>query len=85
MPVPIDRDDDAYFAPLEGLALHPETKLFLGLVHHHDGLEGAQRRVAAASQFVRGFGVATECGMVNKPVDAIPDLLRLQRDIEVPA
>jgi hypothetical protein len=85
MPVPIDRDDDAYFAPLDDLHLHAETRLYLGLVHHQDGLEGAQRRIAAAARHVTGFGVATECGMQNKPRDAVPELLRIQREAHVPA
>jgi hypothetical protein len=37
MPVPKGRTDDAYFAPLDNLRLHPETKLYLGLVHRCDG------------------------------------------------
>jgi hypothetical protein len=84
MPVPIDRDDDAYFAPLDGLRLHPETRLFLGLIHHQDGAEGARRRIAAAARHVAGFGVATECGMANKPREAVPELLALQAQAEVP-
>lgn len=63
MPVPIERDDDAYFAPFEQLRLAPETEVFLGLIHHGDGIEGARRRMAAAGPYVSGFGVATECGI----------------------
>jgi hypothetical protein len=84
MPVPIDRDDDAYFAPLAGLRLHAGTKLYLGLIHHQDGLDGARGRIAAAARYCRGFGVATECGMQNKPRGVIPELLRLQREVRVP-
>lgn len=63
LPVPIERDDDAYFAPLAGLELDPGTEVFLGLVHHADGVEGAERRIRAAETFLPGFGVATECGI----------------------
>lgn len=84
MPVPIDRDDAAFFAPLADLRLHPETKLFLGLIHHQDGIAGAERRIAAASRYVKGFGVATECGMQNKPRGSLAELLRLQREVVVP-
>lgn len=63
MPVPIERDDDAYFAPFDGLDLHPTTSVFLGLIHHADGVEGAQRRMAAAAPYVPTFGVSTECGI----------------------
>jgi hypothetical protein len=83
MPVPINRDDDAYFAPLAGLRLPPETRLYLGLVHEEDGLEGAQRRAATAGRFVSGFGVATECGMQNEPREAHPRILEIQRDLVV--
>ncbi len=48
MPVPVDRDDDAYFAPFAGLRLAPETELYLGLLHLTDGVDGARRRMAAA-------------------------------------
>lgn len=84
MPVPIDRSDDAYFRPLTGLVLHPETELYLGLVHHEDGLEGTQRRIDVAAKFVTGFGVATECGMGRKPRESVPELLRIQRDAVAP-
>jgi hypothetical protein len=85
MPVPIDRDDEAYFAPLAGLRLAPETRLYLGLVHDEDGLDGARRRVAAAAPFARGFGVATECGLQNEPREAHARVLEVQRDLDVPA
>ncbi len=81
MPVPRDRSDDAYFASLRDLKLHPETELYLGLVHIHDGAEGAQRRIAAARRAVENFGVATECGMGRRPPETIPDLLRIHSEV----
>ena len=63
LPVPIERDDDAYFAPFADLRLEPTTEVFLGLVHHRDGVEGARRRIEAAAHHVPDFGVATECGI----------------------
>lgn len=78
MPVPIERDDDAYFAPFSGLRLDPATEVFLGLIHLEDGVEGARRRMAAASKHVSSFGVATECGIgrvhPTDEVEAIFDL-----------
>ncbi|MGF2950039.1 hypothetical protein [Microbacterium alcoholitolerans] len=65
LPVPIDRDDEAYFAPLADLA--PVEELYLGLVHREDGVDGATRRIAVASRFVPVFGVATECGIGRAP------------------
>jgi hypothetical protein len=86
MPVPITRDDDDYFAPLSGLDLRPETELFLGLLHKADGLEGAQRRATVAARHSsRPFGVATECGMGTEPEADMQVLLRLHREVQVPA
>jgi hypothetical protein len=74
LPVPRDRDDVAYYAPLRDLALGDETELYLGLVHFTDGIEGTQRRIAAALSVVPAFGVATECGMGRRPSEQFPAL-----------
>lgn len=86
LPLPIERDDAAYFAPLGELALHPETSLFLGLVHHEDGTAGAARRIAAARPALAAagleeFGIATECGFGRGPADRTAPLLRLHAEI----
>ncbi len=75
MPVPRERDDKAYFAPLEAMRLSPETELFLGLVHYTDGAEGTRRRMATADRFVSNYGIATECGFGRRDPETIPDLL----------
>jgi hypothetical protein len=81
MPVPRNRADDAYFAPLQRLALRPETELCLGLVHYTDGVEGSRRRLAAAERNVpaaaRNFAIATECGFGRRDPATIPELLRI--------
>lgn len=64
MPVPISRSDDAFFQPLRDLKLAAATDLYLGLVHA-DGAEGIKKRAAAASKYVSGFGIATECGIAR--------------------
>jgi hypothetical protein len=63
MPVPINRTDEAFYAPLTGLELAPETELYLGLVHAQDGVEGTLKRVNAARACVQDFGIASECGI----------------------
>lgn len=66
MPVPIARDDDAFFMPLRDLRLGDSTELYLGLVHAEDGVAGARRRIAAARKFAgRPFGIASECGIAR--------------------
>jgi hypothetical protein len=77
LPVPIARNDDAYFAPLTGLKRSPQTALYLGLVHDQDGVGGTRGRIAAAEKFVADFGIATECGFGRRPPATIPDLLKL--------
>jgi hypothetical protein len=74
LPVPKPRTDDAFFAPLEGLRLRPETELYLGLVHHDDAA-GDAARLAAARRHVRVDGVATECGMARGDPAQLPALL----------
>jgi hypothetical protein len=81
MPVPRDRDDDAYFAPLKALRLNPATELCLGLVHYTDGVAGTRRRLAAAEKFVTNFSIATECGFGRRPPDTIPELLRIHAEV----
>ena len=63
MPVPVDRDDEAYFSPLRELRSAHQTELYLGLIHLADGIEGAHRRMVSARKFRNNFGVATECGL----------------------
>jgi hypothetical protein len=81
MPVPRDRDDEAYFAPLSRLRLPAGSRLYLGLVHLGDGIEGATRRMKAAGRFVKDYGIGTECGLGRRPAGTIPALLALHRDI----
>lgn len=81
LPVPRDRDDAAFFAPLAGLRLHLETELYLGLVHTTDGVAGTQRRIAAAAAVVPTFGIATECGLGRRSPETVMPLLRLHADV----
>ena len=77
LPVPRDRSDAAYFAPLAALQLSPETELYLGLIHLTDGLEGTRRRMSAADAVITGYGIATECGFGRRPPETILALLDL--------
>jgi hypothetical protein len=74
MPVMKDRTDDAYFAPLEQLALGPDTELYLGLIHRDDR-DGNLARLAAARRHARVDGIATECGMARGDPERFAALL----------
>ena len=77
MPVPIGRNDDAFFQPLRDLKLDPATDLYLGVVHA-DGVEATKQRVAAASKYVHSFGIATECGIARlRTPDLVTRLLEI--------
>lgn len=81
MPVPRDRSDDAYFRPLEGLRLGPQTELCLGLVHYTDGVAGTRRRLETARRCARNFSIATECGFGRRRPETIPELLRIHAEV----
>lgn len=81
LPVPINRDDDAYFVPLRDLYLPEHTELYLGLVHREDGIQGARRRIQSASRHTPPFGVATECGAGRAPAETIEVLLETHREV----
>jgi len=87
MPVPRDRDDEAYFHPLEGLRLNSETELYLGLIHLSDGIGGYRRRLKSAVATRSEFGIATECGFGRRPPETVLELLKLHalaaRDEEI--
>lgn len=81
LPVPIERDDDAYFAALSDLSLTTHTELYLGLVHREDGVEGAQRRIATAQRHVPNFGVSTECGIGRAPEGTTEDIFQTHAEV----
>jgi hypothetical protein len=81
MPVPRNRNDEAFFAPLKNAQWKPATELYLGLVHLKDGIEGAGRRIRAAAAARSEFGISTECGFGRQPPDAVRPLLQLHADI----
>lgn len=81
LPVPIDRDDDDYFAALADLELDPNTELYLGLVHREDGADGARRRIETAKRHVSTFGVSTECGIGRAPEGTTDRILATHSEV----
>jgi hypothetical protein len=78
VPVPKDRTDDAYYAPLEKWRRPPGTTLYLGLLHHDDAA-GDAGRIAAARRHVGQFGLAAECGWGRTEPGRLPGLLKGHR------
>jgi hypothetical protein len=81
MPVPRERADDPYFAPLARLRLRPETELCLGLVHYTDGVAGTRKRLTVAERHAAHFSIATECGFGRRDPATIPELLRIHAEV----
>ncbi|MDR0359413.1 MAG: class I SAM-dependent methyltransferase [bacterium] len=83
--VPIPAEAGAsFFEPLRHLRLQPETELYLGLVHHADGEEGARRRIGLAQDAVGTFGVATACGLGRHAPAAVHEVLRVHAAVSEP-
>jgi hypothetical protein len=80
LPVPKDRSDAGYFAPLGELSLPADTVLYLGLIHYADAA-GDRARIAAARTVVPRFGVATECGWGRTDPVRVPGLLIAHRNV----
>ncbi len=81
MPVPRNRTDDAYFAPLADLSIG-SAKLFIGLVHLTDGAQGSLERLAAFRRHYRGpHGIATECGWGRRQPETIRALMQVHREV----
>jgi len=78
LPVPKDRTDDAYVAPLRTMRLPDRTTLYLGLIHHDDAA-GDRARIAAAAKVVKGFGIASECGWGRTDPARVPALITAHR------
>jgi hypothetical protein len=78
MPVPRDRNDDAYFEPLANLSIGP-GKLYLGLVHTTGGVRTSLGLLETAKKHAQGFGIATECGFGRRAIESIPELLDIHQ------
>jgi len=89
--VPQYQREEAYFAPLAGLAADLDTELNFALVPYHaaeqspgttdDQVRFIDAALAASPGGARAWGVSTECGMGRADRDEIPGLLDLHREI----
>ena len=84
MPVPRDRADDVYFAPLAGLDVADDTQMFIGLIHYTGGLDGTRTRLdTAVAHAGHNIGIGTECGFGRRDPATIPGLLKIHADAAV--
>jgi hypothetical protein len=80
-PVPKHWTEPTHYAEFAKLRLPAQTKVYLGLVHQTDGLDGARRRIAAASHHIAEFGVATSCGLARRKPADIPAMFALHKEV----
>jgi hypothetical protein len=75
MPV-VRQPDEAFFAPLDDLDVG-DTKVFLGIVHHTDGIEDFRRRRDLARKHLDTFGIGSVCGYGRVEPELLPEILRI--------
>jgi hypothetical protein len=78
VPVPHDRDDEAYFAPLKDLKLGEGTELYVGCIHAGQA-DGNANKLALAQKFTTVHGVGAECGLGRGNADLFDDVLEQHR------
>jgi len=78
IPVPKDRTDAPYHAPLKNWRRPAGTELYLGLLHHDDAA-GDKARIAVARKFIDDFGLSAECGWGRTEPGRLPGLLKGHR------
>ncbi|MGI9616065.1 MAG: hypothetical protein ACR2QO_24340 [Acidimicrobiales bacterium] len=78
LPVPRERTDAAYVAPLANLEVPASTELYVGLIHYDDA-DGDLARIAAASAVCDSFGISTECGWGRADPARVPALIGAHR------
>jgi hypothetical protein len=72
---------ESFYEPLKRLNVG-SAHIYLGLIHLHDGAEGALKRMEVAKKYLPEFGIATPCGWGRRPLnERIVDLLQLHRAI----
>lgn len=77
MPV-VRHPQDAFFAPLGDLDVG-DAKVYLGLVHHTDGVEGFRHRAELARRHLQGLGISSVCGYGRVDPGELVQALRLHR------
>jgi hypothetical protein len=75
MPV-IRHPDEAFFAPLDNLDVG-DTKVFLGIVHHTDGIEDFRKRRDLARKHLQDFGIGSVCGYGRVEPEKLPEILAI--------
>ena len=71
----LERNDEAFFAPLADLAA-PGARVYLGLIHRRHDRAGMRAQMLTARRYLTDFGLAAPCGFGRCGADELPGLLR---------
>ena len=75
-------DEDRFFRPLQDLRVG-DARVYLGLIHELDGVEGLQMRTTHARKYLKDFGIASTCGFGRHSGEEMEASLRTHRaDVE---
>jgi hypothetical protein len=77
IPVALD-PGEGFFDALDDLADSP-CKIYLGLIHHGDGIEGFRRRWEQARPHLPSAGIASVCGFGRMDPSLMPQVLSIHR------
>ena len=78
MPVVLE-PEESFFAPLDRLDIG-DTRVFLGMIHHTDGIEAFRRRRDLARKHLSSFGIGSVCGYGRLDPKQLPDVLRIHAE-----
>ena len=68
-----------FFAPLAELE-GEDPDVYLGIIHHTDGVEGFVERMEMARRYRRRFGIGSVCGYGRVDPSELPQILAVHRD-----
>jgi hypothetical protein len=68
-----------FFAPLGGLE-GQDVDVYLGIIHHTDGVEGFSERMEMARRYRDRFGIGSVCGYGRVDPAELPQILAVHRD-----
>ena len=54
--------------------------MFLGIIHHEDGVEGFRHRLELAHRYLQDFGIAGVCGYGRVDPAELAEVLRVHRE-----
>ena len=71
----LKRTHDEFFRPLGDLKVG-RTRIYLGVIHDMEDLDGFRTRLRLSRKYLPEFGIAAPCGFGREPVARLPQIQR---------